>query len=142
MHLWSLCSGHQKMLRKSSSFPYRTSAWKRRICQAARAEQEIPLQTRKGLAFKHIHTVVESSQSIFNNFWLFPLSMQKFKRRSSVVTKTELDKYWKHLNLNYVTEESDDSTNPNGIVEHKLPWRSKSKSSTTILRCDVYLPYF
>ena len=130
------------MLRRSSSFPYGTSAWKRRICKTAMAEQEISLQTGKGMVFKHIHTVVESGQSIFNDFWLFPLSMQKFKRRSSVVTKAELDKYWKHLNLNYVTEESDDSTNPNGIIEHKLPWRSKSKSSTTILRCDVYLPYF
>ena len=29
-------------------------------------------------------------------------------------------KYWKHLNLMYLTEES-------RIIEHKLPWRSQSK---------------
>ena len=55
--------------------------------------------------------------------------LQKFQRRSSAVTKGEMDKYWKHLNLSYVTEESDDPDNPNGLVEHKLVWRSKSELS-------------
>lgn len=38
-----------------------------------------------------------------------------------------MEKYWKLLSLGYVTEESDDDDNPNGIIEHKLPWRSDSK---------------
>ena len=37
-----------------------------------------------------------------------------------------MDKYWKCLNVGYMTEESDDPSNPNIITEHKLPWRSKS----------------
>ena len=53
--------------------------------------------------------------------------LQKFQRRSSVVTKGEREKYWKHLSLAYVTEESDDPDNPNGIIEHKLLWRSESE---------------
>lgn len=44
-----------------------------------------------------------------------------------MVTKGEKEKYWHLLNLMYVTEESDDPDNPNGIIEHKLQWRSKSK---------------
>ena len=38
-----------------------------------------------------------------------------------------MERYWRHLNLDYVTEESDDAENPNGIIEHKLSWRSNSK---------------
>ena len=55
-------------------------------------------------------------------------SMQKFKRRTGVVTSVEMEQYWQHLNLYYVTEESDDAENPNGIIEHKLPWRAKRRS--------------
>ena len=51
-------------------------------------------------------------------------------RRSGVVTTQEREKYWKFLSLYYVTEESDDPDNPNGIIEHHLPWRSKSESHT------------
>ena len=54
--------------------------------------------------------------------------MQKFKRRAAAVTKVEFEKYWSKLDLSYMTEESDDPDNPNGIVEHKIPWRSKSMS--------------
>lgn len=53
--------------------------------------------------------------------------MQKFQRRTSVVSKVEMEKYWKHLSIAYVTEESDDPDNPNGLIEHKLQWRSESK---------------
>ena len=53
--------------------------------------------------------------------------LQKFQRRSTVVSSGEREKYWKHLSLMYVTEESDDPDNPNGLLEHKLPWRSKSE---------------
>ena len=42
------------------------------------------------------------------------------------MSKSEMDKYWKHLSLLYMTEESDDPNNPNGIIEHKLQCRSKS----------------
>ena len=58
--------------------------------------------------------------------------VQKFKRRTGVVTPVEMERYWQHLNLYYVTEESDDAENPNGIVEHKLPWRAKH-------RCKEYV---
>ena len=44
-----------------------------------------------------------------------------------MVSKNEMDKYWQFLNVNYMTEESDDPSNPNGIIEHRLPWRSESK---------------
>ena len=55
------------------------------------------------------------------------LTRQKFQRRTPVVTKGEMEKYWQKLSLLYVTEESDDPDNPNGIIEHKLHWRSQSK---------------
>ena len=55
------------------------------------------------------------------------LIRQKFQRRTSVVTKGEMEKYWQKLCLLYVTEESDDPDNPNGIIEHKLRRRSQSK---------------
>lgn len=35
-------------------------------------------------------------------------------------------KYWKYLNVYYMTEESDDPDSP-AIMEHKLSWRSESK---------------
>ena len=41
-------------------------------------------------------------------------------------------KYQTNFNLNYVTKESDDPENPNGIIEHKLPWRSESKTKNII----------
>ena len=44
-----------------------------------------------------------------------------------MLTKSESEKYWNKLSLAYVTEESDDPDNPNGIIEHKLPWRSPSR---------------
>ncbi len=36
-------------------------------------------------------------------------------------------KYWQHITLAYLTEESDDPDNPNGIIEHKIAWRSHGK---------------
>ena len=53
-----------------------------------------------------------------------------------MVTKNEMEKYWKFLSIAYVTEESDDPDNPNGIVEHKLAWRSESEFHIT------YLPHY
>lgn len=49
------------------------------------------------------------------------------ERRANVVTPREMERYWRHLNLGFMTEESDDPENPNGIVEHRLLWRSQSK---------------
>ena len=37
-----------------------------------------------------------------------------------------MEKYWKFLSVAYVTEESDDPDNPNGLIEHKLEWTSDS----------------
>lgn len=44
-----------------------------------------------------------------------------------MVTKTEMENYWQFLSLACVTEELDDPENPNGIIEHKLTWRSSNK---------------
>ena len=47
---------------------------------------------------------------------------QKFQARTGVVGKAEMER-WKYLSLAYyMTEESDDPDNPNGIVENKLQW--------------------
>ena len=53
---------------------------------------------------------------------LFGFPSNIVRRRSGVVTPLEMDRYWKHLDLYYVTEESDDPDNSNGIVEHKIQW--------------------
>ena len=63
--------------------------------------------------------------------------LQKFKRRTSVVRKNEMDKYWKHLSLLYMTEESDDSENPNGIVDNGGPRVRKILSSCTCMHTIV-----
>ena len=44
-----------------------------------------------------------------------------------MVKREEMEKFWHKLSLAYVTEESDDPDNPNGIIEHKLQWCSQSK---------------
>ena len=44
-----------------------------------------------------------------------------------MVSKEESEKYWSFLSRMYVTEESDDPDNPNGIIEHHLSWRSPSE---------------
>lgn len=53
---------------------------------------------------------------------------QKFENRQSVVWETEA-KYWADLTMEYMTEESDCSSDDNCIVEHKVPWRSKGKGA-------------
>ena len=50
-----------------------------------------------------------------------------------------MEKYWKFLGLGYVTEESDDMDNPNGIIEHKLKWRSDSKATIIIIHVAIIL---
>ena len=49
----------------------------------------------------------------------FYLFFRKFKGedQSQLLWK---EKYWSYLNLYYVTEESNNPDNPNGIIEHKL----------------------
>ena len=39
--------------------------------------------------------------------------------------KREEMKYWEQLTLNFMTEESDDMSDSNTIIEHKLTWRSQ-----------------
>lgn len=46
-----------------------------------------------------------------------------------MVTPNEREKYWVQLSHLYMTEESDDDDDPGCIVEHKLEWRSNSKSN-------------
>ncbi len=53
-----------------------------------------------------------------------------------MVTKNEMDKYWKLLSL---TEESD---NPNGIIEHKIDWRKFFLQYVTSAYCFKGLSTF
>ncbi len=51
-----------------------------------------------------------------------------------------MEKYWKYLSLAYVTEESDDLDNPNGLIEHKIEWRSESEYTfRTLNRVHLFL---
>ena len=45
-----------------------------------------------------------------------------------MVKEGEEAKKWQSITHAYMTEESDDSSDPNVIVTHRLPWRSESKS--------------
>ena len=51
--------------------------------------------------------------------------LQKYDKRAMVVQEAEV-KHWKQLGVDFMTEESDDPTDPNAIVVHPLPWHSKS----------------
>ena len=55
-----------------------------------------------------------------------------------MVREKEMEKYWKHLSVVYMTEKSDDTADANVIIEHKLPWRSKSILVTHI-HCYIQL---
>ena len=70
------------------------------------------------------------------------MGIQKFQRRTTLVTPREMEKYWKHLNLNYMTEESDDPENPNGIVEHRLTWRSQSMECVHVFTVLFIVPFY
>ena len=59
--------------------------------------------------------------------------IQKFDKRSQVVSKTEYERYWKFLSVEYMTEESDDPDDDNVIIERKLTWRSESEFTTHAL---------
>lgn len=50
-----------------------------------------------------------------------------------MIKQDEMEKFWHKLSVAYVTEESNDPDNPNGIVEHKLQWRFQSRF---IVLCD------
>ena len=56
------------------------------------------------------------------------------------MTPVEKDKYWKFLSLHYLTEESDDPDNSNGIIEHRLQWRSKRELFN--IACVIYFINF
>ncbi len=51
-----------------------------------------------------------------------------------MVEEGEMER-WKCLSYLYMTEESDDPSDPNAIVLHKLQWRSESKLSVTESVC-------
>ena len=55
------------------------------------------------------------------------LDLAEVSETYSCGDKREMEKYWQKLSLLYITEESDDPDNPNGIIEHKLHWCSQSK---------------
>ena len=57
---------------------------------------------------------------------IYIVLLQKFSNRSAVVAKAE-DKYWKQLDINYMTEESDDPSDNMIIVEHIPAWCSQSE---------------
>ena len=61
---------------------------------------------------------------IFVNFVLCGCALQLL---SLAVTQKEMERFWKELNQAYMTEESDDSDDPDVIILHKLNWRSQSK---------------
>ena len=46
--------------------------------------------------------------------------LQNYDNRAMVVQEAEV-KHWKQLGVDYMTEESDDPTDPNAIVVHPLP---------------------
>ena len=58
---------------------------------------------------------------------MFTAFVQAFERRSHAVTEREQANYWCHLSQQYMTEESDDPSDENVIIMHKLPWRSESE---------------
>ena len=45
-----------------------------------------------------------------------------------MVKKSEL-KYWSDITIDYMSQESDDTTNAKNIIVHNLPWRSEVKQS-------------
>ena len=63
---------------------------------------------------------------VYNLFAL--LLLQKLENRGLVVKETELPR-WKQLTIFYMSEESDDNSDPQSIVLHQLEWRSKRKPS-------------
>ena len=62
----------------------------------------------------------------FSAVLYYGIPFQKFDNRAVVVLEGEL-KHWKQLNVNYMTEESDDPEDSNCIIIHPLPWRSESQ---------------
>lgn len=66
---------------------------------------------------------------------------QKFDSRKCVVKKEEM-KYWERLSLAYMTEESDDESDPNSIIEHKLTWRSKGENYNSKMATFEQYSYF
>lgn len=46
--------------------------------------------------------------------------------RKSVVQESEME-FWSKLSTEYMTEESDDETDPISLVIRHIPWRSKCK---------------
>ena len=58
----------------------------------------------------------------------FHVITQVYDRRKRMVKDGEEANKWQSITCAYMTEESDDSSDPNVIITHRLPWRSESKS--------------
>ena len=56
---------------------------------------------------------------------MYKFLIQKFDNRGVVVLEGEM-KYWKHITIDYMSEEFDDLDDANVLVVHPLPWRSQS----------------
>ena len=50
--------------------------------------------------------------------------LQKCVNRTLVVAQAEMER-WKHLSLEYMSDEGDDEENPQVVIIHPLSWRSK-----------------
>lgn len=85
------------------------------------ASKQLSIAKRYRARRKRVHTATYFS-SIRHYYWYF--SPQKFDNRAVVVRPTEM-KYWKHISIDEMSEESDDPEDPNTLVIHKLPWCSQ-----------------
>ena len=68
----------------------------------------------------------EKDRYVSNIISAFIIHTQKFDNRALVVLPNEMN-HWKHISVDFMTEESDDSDDPNVLVIHELTWRSRSK---------------
>lgn len=56
--------------------------------------------------------------------YVFRSPLQKFENRSLMTNETE-QLHWKQLTIDFMSEESDDETDPMMVVVHQPEWRSK-----------------
>ena len=63
---------------------------------------------------------------VSNIISVFIIHAQKFNNRALVVLPNEMN-HWKQISVDFMTDESDDSDDPNVLVIHELTWRSRSK---------------
>ena len=54
------------------------------------------------------------------------LFTQKYDNRALMVSQTEQSR-WKHLSVEYMSEESDDKSDAQVVIVHQPEWRSQRK---------------